>query len=100
MVNRRRGGILSTVVVAAVATRPAVVVVVATRGIYACSDELLVKVEYGDLKLGEVLKGNEELCVAVHLAVSVLLVAVRAVTEAQSLAVAVARLAIASTVLF
>ena len=55
-------GIISTIVVAAVNTRPALVVVVATRGLDDCSTELLAKVGDGNLKLGEVLKGNEKLC--------------------------------------
>ena len=59
--TRRRVGTLSTVVVAAVAVRPAVVVVVATGGLYACRAELLTKVGDGDLKLGKILKGNEKL---------------------------------------
>ena len=63
MLARRRGGKLSTIVVTAVSARPAVVVVVATRGLDAFSTELLAKVGNGNLKLGEVLKGNEELCV-------------------------------------
>ena len=63
LVNRHRGGTLSTVVVAAVAARPAVVVVVANGGLDACSADFLVKVGDGNLILGEVLKGNEELCV-------------------------------------
>ena len=58
-----RGGILSTVVAAAVAACPEVVVVIATGGLDACSAELLAKVDDGNLKLGEVLKGNNELCV-------------------------------------
>ena len=63
LVNRRRGGTLSTIVIAAVAARLSVVVVVATGGLYACSAELLAKVGEGNLQLGEVLKGNKELCV-------------------------------------
>ena len=62
MVTRHRGGTLSTVVVIAVAARTSVFVVVATVGLDACTAELLAKVGYGDLKLGKVLKGNEELC--------------------------------------
>ena len=60
---RRRSGTLSTIVVAAFATYPAVVVVVDTGGIDACSTELLAKVGGGNLKLGELLKYNKELCV-------------------------------------
>ena len=56
LVDRRRSGTISTIVVAAVATFQAVVVVVATRGLDACSAKLLVKVGDGILKLGEVLK--------------------------------------------
>ena len=58
-----RSGKLSTIVVAAVAACPAVVVVVATGGLDSSSSELLAKVDDGNLKLGEVLKGNEELYV-------------------------------------
>ena len=65
MVTRCRGGTLSTIVVTSVAVCPTVVVVVATGGIDAYSAELLVKVGDGNLKLGKVLKGNEELCVGV-----------------------------------
>ena len=59
LVTRRRGGTLSTVVVAAVSALPAVLVVVATGGLDACSAEVLAKVGDGDLEIGEVLKGNE-----------------------------------------
>ena len=58
-----RSGTLSTIVVTEVAARPEVMVVVANRGLDACSAEFLVKVGDGNLKLGEVLNGNEELCV-------------------------------------
>ena len=63
MVACRSSGTLSTIVVAAVAPCPAVVVVVATGGLDACSAKLLAKVGYGNLKLGYVLKGNKELWV-------------------------------------
>ena len=63
LVARHRGGTLSTIIVAAVAARPAAVVVVATKGLDAWSAKLLAKVDDGNLNLGEVLKGNEELCV-------------------------------------
>ena len=56
-------GTVSTIVVAAVTARPEVVVAVDDGGIDACSAELLAKVDDGNLKLGKVLKGNEELCV-------------------------------------
>ena len=58
LVVRFRSGTLSTILVAAVAARPAVVVLVATRGLDACSAELLAKIGNGNLKLGKVLKGN------------------------------------------
>ena len=64
MVACRRSGIISNIVVEAVAARPEVVVVVDTRGIDACIAELLAKVGDGNLKLGEVLKGNDDLCVS------------------------------------
>ena len=51
--------------VAAVSARTLVVVALATTGLDACSAELLAKVGGSNLKLGEVLKGNEELCVGV-----------------------------------
>ena len=38
-------------------------VVVATGVLYACSAELLAKIGNGNLKLGKVQKGSEELCV-------------------------------------
>ena len=63
LVNRRRGGTLSTVVVAAVAAHPEVMVLVVNEGLDACSAELLAKFGDGELKLDEGLKGNEELCV-------------------------------------
>ena len=62
LVNFRRDGKLSNVVVAAIAARPVLVVVVSTRGFDASSAELLAKVGDGNLKLGEVLKGNEDIC--------------------------------------
>ena len=64
LVACHRSGTLSTIVVTAVAARPAVVVVVDTGRLDACSAELLAKVDEGNLKLGEVLNDNEELCVA------------------------------------
>ena len=64
LVDRCRSGTISTIVVAAVATFQAVVVVVDTRGLDACSAKLLVKVGNGNLKLGEILKDNEELCMS------------------------------------
>ena len=63
LVARCRSGTLSTIVVASVVARLEVVVVVDTGGFDACSAELLVKVGYGNLKLGKVQKGSEELCV-------------------------------------
>ena len=63
LVARRRSGTLSTIVVAAVSACPVVVVVVATGGLDACSTEFLAKVGDGNLNLGKVLKGNEDLCV-------------------------------------
>ena len=63
LMERLRSGTISTIAVAAVDARPAVVVVVATRGLDACSTELLAKVGDGNLKLGKVLKSNGELCV-------------------------------------
>ena len=113
-----RSGEFSTGVVAAGAARPAVVVWGAVGGLDACSAELLSKVGDGNMKFGKVLQGDEELGVGgsavcgssiamkiwelleVQSVVSVLLVAVRAVTEARSLTVAVARFAMASTVSF
>ena len=56
--NRRRGGTLSTIVVAAVAPCPAVVVVVATGGLDACSAKLLAKFGNSNLKIGKVLRGK------------------------------------------
>ena len=56
-------GTCATSVVAAVAARPAVAVALATGALDACSAELLAKVGEGNLQLGEVLKGNKELCV-------------------------------------
>ena len=53
-----RSGAISTIVVAAVAVRLEVVVVVATGGLYVCSSKLLANVGNGNLKLGKVLKGN------------------------------------------
>ena len=61
----RWSGTCATSVVAAVAARTLVVVALATTGLDACSAELLAKVGGSNLKLGEVLKGNEELCVGV-----------------------------------
>ena len=61
LVACRRSGTFSTGAVAAGATRPAVVVRVAAGGLDACSTELLAKVGDGNMKSGEVLKGNAEL---------------------------------------
>ena len=55
LVARHRSGTLFTIVVAEVAVYPAVVVVVATGGLDACSAEFLAKVSDGNLKLGKVL---------------------------------------------
>ena len=60
---RQRSGTLSTILVAAVAARPALVVVLDTGVLGSCSAEFLAKVGNGNLKISEVLKGNEELCV-------------------------------------
>ena len=70
LVARCRSGTLSTIVVASVVARLEVVVVVDTGGFDACSAELLVKVGDGNLKLGEVLKGNDYLCMGVSAVVS------------------------------
>ena len=51
-------GKISTIVVAVVASRPALVVEVAAGGLDARSAELLVKVGDSNLKLGEFLKCN------------------------------------------
>ena len=61
LVARRRSGKISTRVVAAGAASSAVVVQVADGGLDACSAELFAKVGDGNLKFGEVLKGNENL---------------------------------------
>ena len=53
----------ATSVVAAVAARQSVVVTVATGGLDACNAELLAEVGDGNMKLGKVLKGNDELYV-------------------------------------
>ena len=58
LVARRRIGTLSTIAVAAVATCPAVVVVVATGGLDACSAKLLAKFSNSNLKIGKVLRGK------------------------------------------
>ena len=101
MVARRRSGTLSTRVVAAGAARTSVVVRVAAGGLDACSSELLLKVGDGNMKFSKVLQGDEDLGVGtLQSTVSVLLVTVRAATEARSLAVAVARLAMVSSVSF
>ena len=47
--------------VAAVAAHPVVAVVLANRGIDACSANFLAKVGDGNLQLGEVLKVDEEM---------------------------------------
>ena len=52
LVNHFRGGTLSNVVLSSVAARPAVVVVVATGGLDACSAELIAKVRDSNLNLG------------------------------------------------
>ena len=70
LVACRRSGTFSTGVVAAVAVRPSVVVWVAAGGLDACSAELFSKVGNGNLKFGEVLKGNEELGVGGNTVVS------------------------------
>ena len=57
----RRSRKFSTGVVAAGAARSEVVVRGAAGGLDACSAELLSKVGDGNMKFGEVLKGNEEL---------------------------------------
>ena len=59
LVDHHRSGTLSTRVVAAGAARPAVVFRVAAGGLDACSSEFLAKVGDGNLKFGEVLKGNK-----------------------------------------
>ena len=61
MVACRRSGTFSTGVVAAGATCPAVVVRGAAGGHDTCSAELLSEVGDGNMKLREVLQGNEEL---------------------------------------
>ena len=61
LVARLWCGTYATSVIAAVAARPSVVVAVATGGLDSCSAELLAKVDDSNMKLGEVLKGNEEL---------------------------------------
>ena len=57
-------GTSTTSVIAAVAARPSVVVAVATGGLDSCSAKLLAKVDDSNMKLGEVLKGNDDLCVS------------------------------------
>ena len=59
----RSSGTLSTIVVAAVSACPVVVVVLATGGLDAFSAKLLANFVNGNLNLGKVLKGNEDLCV-------------------------------------
>ena len=61
MVACRRSGTFSTELVAADAACPAVVVRGATGGLDTCSAELLSEVGDGNMKLREVLQGNEEL---------------------------------------
>ena len=61
LVSLCRSGTLPTILVAAVAACPAVVVVVATGGLDAYSANLLAKVGDSNLKLGKILKGNVEL---------------------------------------
>ena len=56
-----RSGTVLTGVVAAGAARPSVVVRGASGGLYICSAELLSEVGDGNMKLREVLQGNEEL---------------------------------------
>ena len=63
LVARRKSGTFSTIVIAAVAAFPAVAVVVATGGLDAFSAKLLANFVNGNLNLGKVLKGNEDLCV-------------------------------------
>ena len=65
LVAYRRSGTFSTGVVAAGATRPAVVVRGAAGGLDACSAEFLLKVGDGNMKFSEVLQGDEELGVGV-----------------------------------
>ena len=57
----RRSGAFSTEVVAAGAACPAVVVRGADGGLDTCSTELLSEVGDGNMKLREVLQGDEEL---------------------------------------
>ena len=61
LVACRRSGTFSTGVVAAGATRPAVVVRGAAGGLDTCSAELLSEVGDGNMKFCEVLHGDEEL---------------------------------------
>ena len=56
-----RSGKFSTGVVAAGAARPAVAVWGAVGGLDTCSAELLLGVSNGNMKLCEVLQGNEDL---------------------------------------
>ena len=97
----RRNGKFSSGGVAAGATCPAVVVRGAAGGHDTCSAELLTEVGDGNMKLPRSCREMRSWeWVAVQSAVSVLLVAVRAATKDQSLAVAVARFAMASNVSF
>ena len=61
LVACHRSGTFSTGVVAAGAARPEVVVRGAAGGLDACSAELLSEVGDGNMKLYEVLQGDEEL---------------------------------------
>ena len=61
LVSCRRSGTFSTGVVAVGAACPAVVVRGATGGLDTCSAELLSEVGDGNMKLREVLQGDEEL---------------------------------------
>ena len=97
----RRSGKFSIGVVVVGAARPAVVVWGSSGGLDACSAELLLKVSDGNMKFSEVLQGDDDLGVGVSAVCSeCAVVCVRAATEAQSLAVAVAKFAMASTVSF
>ena len=65
LVACRRSGAFPTVVVAAGAACPAVVVQGAPGGLDACSAELLLKVGGGNMKFSEVLQGDDKLGVGV-----------------------------------
>ena len=76
-------------------------VVVATGGLDACSTEFLAKVGDGNLNLGKVLKVNEVLCVGVsEVSGKCTIGCSERYDKVRSLAVAIARLAIALTVSF